>query len=164
IYTPLFQVESGATMRAVFVMRTSLGDPEALASAVRGAIWSVDPEVPVLDVRTMGAVVERSLSARRFAAARLSAFAPPAVVLAAVGLYGVLSYAVTRRAPELGVRSALGAAPADLIRLVLGEALRLTLAGLAVGAAAGVAAGRAMGSLLFGIGAFDAAALASAAA
>jgi len=90
-------------------------------------------------------------------------FAVLAVALAAIGLYGVLAYAVTRRVPELGLRAALGATPGDVIRLVLGEGLRLTIAGIAIGCLAGAAGGRAMSHLLFGVGSLDASSFGSAA-
>jgi len=109
-------------------------------------------------------VVAGSLTTRRFAAALLSAFAILALALAVVGLYGVLSYAVTQRTPELGVRFALGAAPGEVLRLVLGEGLRLTAIGVAIGAVLGAAAARAMSGLLFGTRAFDPGAFAIAAA
>jgi len=112
----------------------------------------------------MDQVVAGSLTTRRFAAALLSAFAILALALAVVGLYGVLSYAVTQRTQELGVRFALGAAPGEVLRLVLGEGLRLTAIGVVIGAVLGAAAARAMSGLLFGIRAFDPGAFAIAAA
>ena len=164
IYNCVYQVESGATSSAVFIVRASTAAPASLAPAVRQAIWSIDRGVPVFDVRTMDQVVAGSLTTRRFAAALLSAFAILALALAVVGLYGVLSYAVTQRTPELGVRFALGAAPGEVLRLVLGEGLRLTAIGVAIGAVLGAAAARTMAGLLFGIRAFDPGAFAIAAA
>lgn len=164
IYTPVFQIESGATASAVFIVRTPAADPTSLASAVREAIWSVDPGVPVFDMRTMDQVVSRSLTTRRFAAALLSAFAILALALAVIGLYGVLSYAVTQQTSELGVRFALGATPGEVLRLVLGDGLRLTTIGVVIGALLGAAAARAMSRLLFGIPTFDVAAFAVAVA
>jgi putative ABC transport system permease protein len=155
IYSSVYQVESGATTSAVFVVRARSADPASLARAVREAIWSVDAGVPVFDVRTMDQIVARSLSARRFAVALLSAFAVLALALAVVGLYGVLSYAVVQRTSELGVRLALGATPGELIRLVLGNGMRLTTIGVSIGAILGVAAARAISYLLFGIRALD---------
>jgi len=164
VYTPVFQVESGATRSAVFVVRTRRGDPAALTASVRAALWAVDRDVPVFDVRAMSAIVARSLATRSFAVTLLGSFAAVALLLAVIGLYGVLSYAVTQRTSELGVRFALGATPGRVVRMVLGDGLRLVAAGAAVGLAAGAVAARLMSGLLFGIRAFDPAAFAGAAA
>ena len=164
IYTDVYQIESGATVAGVFIVRSAAGNPAALAPAIRQAIWSIDRDVPVFDMRTMDQVVARSLTTRRFAATLLTTFAVLALVLAIVGLYGVLSYAIAQRTSELGLRFALGATPADVLRLVIGQGLRLTLAGVALGAAVALAAARAMTHLLFGIGALDPAAFVLAAA
>jgi predicted permease len=155
IYTPIFQLVSGATARAVFIVRTQTSDPAQLAAAVRTAIWSVDRDVPVFDVRTMTDIVSRSLAARRLAAGMLAAFAGVALILAIIGLYGVLSYMVTQKMPELGVRVALGATPGQVLRLVLRQGVSLTLAGIAIGTVVGAAVGRAMSQLLFGVQAID---------
>jgi putative ABC transport system permease protein len=164
IYSSVYQIESGATTSAVFIVRTRSGDPAALASTVRAAIWSVDRNVPVFDIRTMDQIVSRSLTARRFALALLSSFAILALALAVVGLYGVLSYAVAQRTSELGIRFALGATPGRVLRLVIGEGLRLTFIGLGAGAILGALAARAMSRLVFGIPSFDAATFAITAA
>ena len=100
-------------------------------------------------------IVARSLATRQFALVMLLSFAGLALVLAVLGLYGVLSHAVAQRAPELGVRLALGASPARVLGLVLGDGLRLTMGGIALGGIFGVVVARAMSRLLFGIGAFD---------
>jgi putative ABC transport system permease protein len=155
IYCSVYQVESGATTSAVFVVRTRTSDPTSIASAVRQAISSVDPGVPIFDVRTMDQIVSRSLTSRRFVVALLSSFAIVALALAVIGLYGVLSYAVAQRTSELGVRFALGATPAKVLRLVLADGLRLTSIGVVIGALLGVVAARAMSRLLFGIRVFD---------
>jgi putative ABC transport system permease protein len=163
IYTAVYQIESGATTNAVFILRARTGDPASLAPAVRDAIWSVDRDVPVFDLRTMDQIVSGSLTTRRFAAALLSAFALLALALAVVGLYGVLSCAIAQRTSELGLRFALGATPSQVLRLVLGDGLRLTLMGLGIGGLLAIAASRAMSRLLFGIGTFDPATFAIAA-
>jgi len=164
VYNSVYQVQSGATSSAVFIVRSRGGDPASLAPAVREAIWSVDRGVPVFDIRTMDQIVSRSLTTRQFAVALLSAFAVLALALAVTGLYGVLSYAVHQRTAELGVRFALGATPGEVVRLVLGEGLRLTAIGVVAGALLGAAAARAMSSLLFGIRSFDLASFTVAAA
>jgi putative ABC transport system permease protein len=155
IYTPIYQVESGATTSAVFILRSGLSNPAGLATAVRDAIWSVDHDVPVYDIRQMSEIVARSLATRQFALVMLSSFATLALGLAVLGLYGVLSHAVAQRTPELGVRLALGATPARVLGLVLGEAMQLTVTGIVVGGVLGTAIARAMSRLLFGVGAFD---------
>jgi predicted permease len=155
IYTSVYQVESGATTNAVFIVRARTSDPAAMTAAVRDAIWSVDRDIPVFDVRRMTDVVARSLGTRQFAVVMLSSFAALALALAVIGLYGVLSHAVAQRTPELGVRLALGATPAQVLGLVVGDGLRLTAAGIVVGGVAGAAGARAMSGFLFGIGAFD---------
>jgi predicted permease len=155
IYNYVYQLESGATTSAVFIVRTRNSDPTSVAPAVREAISSVDRGVPVFDIRTMNQLVARSLTSRRFAAALLSSFAVLALALAVIGLYGVLSYAVAQRTSELGVRFALGATPAQALRLVLTDGLRLTTTGVIIGALLGAVAARAMSRLLFGIQVFD---------
>jgi predicted permease len=163
IYNSVYQTESGATTSAVFVMRTRTADPTSFAPAVREAIWSVDRGVPVFDIRTMDQIVSRSLTTRHFAVALLSTFAALALALAVIGLYGVLSYAVSQRTSELGVRFALGATRGQVLSLVLGSGLRLTMIGIVIGAVLGVAVARGMSVLLFGIQTFDLAAFATAA-
>jgi putative ABC transport system permease protein len=155
IYTSVYQIESGATTSAVFILRSRLADPAALATSVREAIWSVDRDVPVYDIRRLSDIVARSLAARQFALVLLLSFAALALGLAVLGLYGVLSHAVAQRTPELGVRLALGATPARVLRLVVGDGVRLTVAGIALGGILGSIVARAMSRLLFGIAAFD---------
>jgi len=155
VYTSLYQVESGATTSAVFILRTATANPARLASAVRDALWSVDRALPVFDIRTMEQIVAGSLATRRFAMALLVSFAGLALVLAVIGLYAVLSYAVAQRMPELGLRLALGATPTSLISLVVGQGLRLAAAGVILGTLTGCAAATAMSKLLFGVKPLD---------
>jgi predicted permease len=156
IYCSVYQIESGATARAVFVVRTAPGrEVSGLAQAVRSAIWSVDAGVPVFDIRPMTEIVSRSLGVRRFALMLLSAFGIVALALALVGLYSVLSYAVAQRKSELGVRLAVGARPAQILRLVLADGLRLTLIGVLVGALLGGVLARTLSRLLYGISPLD---------
>jgi putative ABC transport system permease protein len=155
IYTPVYQVDSGATTSAVFIIRSRTPDTGRLASAVRDAIWSVDRDLPVFDIRRMSDIVARSLGTRQFAVVMLSSFAALALGLALIGLYGVLSYAVVQRTSELGVRLALGATPGRVLRSVLGDGLRLTAVGMAIGGLIGIAVARAMSGFLFGIRSLD---------
>jgi putative ABC transport system permease protein len=129
--------------------------PSSVIGAVRQAVWSVDPEQPVVDVLTMDQILDEEVSQRRMQGLLLGFFAALALGLAALGLYGVLSYSVGQRGPEFGVRMALGASPGRLLARMVGEGLTLTLAGLAAGCAASLALSRLLGSFLFGVRATD---------
>jgi len=133
----------------------SSGDAASLAPAVRRAIWSVDPSEPIVRVSTLGALVAASAAERRFAAVILECFALVALVLAATGIYGVLSGAVTERLREMGVRAALGASRADLLALVFGQGMALAAIGVVLGAIGAVWAGHAITAMLFGISPLD---------
>jgi predicted permease len=133
---------------ATFVLRTA-GDPATLTSAVRTVVRELDPELAADEIQTLESVVRESVAQPRFAAAVLGAFGLSALVLAVVGVYGVLSYAITRRRREMAVRMALGAAPASVRRLVIGSGLRLAAVGVAVGLAAAVVGGRVIAALLY---------------
>jgi predicted permease len=130
------------------VVRTS-SDPLALAPAVQREIQAVDPTAPVSDVASMQQVVDASSSSRRFTTMLLSMFAALALVLALLGIYGVMSWSVEQRRQEIGVRMALGADSRGIFRLILGRGLRLGVLGLAIGFAGTLALSRALASLLF---------------
>jgi putative ABC transport system permease protein len=136
-------------------VRTS-GDPMQLANAVRAAVWSVDPEQPVWKVRTQASLVERSKGMPRFLAQLMGGYAALALLLAAVGLYGVTSYSVTQRTREIGLRMALGAEPGDVLRIVLRRGLKLAALGLAIGLAGALAIGRVVRTLLYATSPTDA--------
>jgi putative ABC transport system permease protein len=127
------------------------GDLPGLADAVRRVIAGVDPEQPVAAVRSMEEIIDLNVVGRRQQTLLLTTFAALALLLASVGLYGVLSYAVTRRRREIGVRLALGASRSDVVRLVVGHGLALTGIGLALGLVAAWAVTRAVSSLLYGV-------------
>jgi predicted permease len=154
IYGSAFQLQSGATQFAVFIVRTA-SDPHAMVEAMQRTIWSVDRGLPVFGGTTLGDVVSRSVATRRFLVWLLTGFAVAALALAVVGLYGVLSYSVAQRTPELGVRVALGARPGDVSRLVVRDGLRLAGGGIVIGAVAAAGAGAAIARLLFDTGPFD---------
>ena len=154
IYISTFQVESGASRHAVLVVRTA-GNPAALAASARRAIWSVDKDLPVFGVTTMDNVLAGSVAQRRFSMSLLGAFSGLALLMAAIGLYGVLSYSVSQRMHEMGLRMALGASARDLMRLVVGQGIRVALAGVAVGLAASFAATRLLAGMLFGVSPLD---------
>jgi len=137
-----------------YVMRTN-GDPMNLAAAVRREIQMIDKDQPVADVRTMQSWIDELTARSRFGTLLLSIFAGLALVLAAIGIYGVMSYSVTQRTHELGIRIALGAQARDVLKLILGRGFALTLVGIALGLAASFALTRVMSSLLFGVSATD---------
>jgi predicted permease len=140
--------------RATFVVRTSV--PAAtLAQPVVAAIRAIDPEQPVFDVRTMGQVLDDQLKPQRFSALLLGVFAGVALLLAAVGIYSVLSYIVRGRSREIGVRRALGARTFDILRLVIVEGMSPVLVGIAAGTITALATARVMSTLVFGVSASD---------
>ena len=153
IYMPIFQIPR-ARPNVIFVARTD-ASPSALAASVRDAIRSVDRELPAYDIRTMNDVVAESVARRRFSTVLLSVFGATALLLAAVGVFGVMSYTVTQRHHEIGIRMALGAQTGDVLKLVIWQGLRLTLAGVALGMGGAFLLTRVLASLLFDISATD---------
>jgi putative ABC transport system permease protein len=137
-----------------YVMRTN-GDPMNLAAAVRREIQTIDKDQPVADVRTMQSWIDELTARSRFGTLLLTIFAGLALILAAIGIYGVMSYSVTQRTHELGIRIALGAKTLDVLKLILGRGLALTLVGIVLGLAASLVLTRFLSSLLYGISATD---------
>ena len=127
----------------------------AVANAVRAAVRTLDPELPIEEVETLERVLERATGQPRFRALLIGAFAVAALLLAAVGLYGLISYTVAQRVPEIGVRLALGATPAQVGRLVARPGPALAAAGVVLGLAGALAATRLLEGLLFSISATD---------
>lgn len=152
VYQPYSQIPSFAPNELVVRVH---GDPLGFANAVRQAIWSVDRDQAVADIRTMARAQADSIARQRFNMLLLTLFAGLALALVAVGLYGVMSYAVEQSTREIGVRVALGAQTRDVLRLVIGQGLSLTALGLAIGVAASIGVTRLMASLLFGVTATD---------
>jgi ABC-type antimicrobial peptide transport system permease subunit len=142
---------SGTTL----VMRTSRGSPAGYLGALRRAVNEVDKTVPLANAVEMETVVARSMSRLTFTMTLLAVAGVTALLLAAIGLYGLISYVVARRTNEIGVRLALGARPSQVEALVVRGALRLTIAGLAVGALGALAFARVLGSLLYGVAPWD---------
>jgi putative ABC transport system permease protein len=137
-----------------FVVRTA-SNPESLVQPVSKAIYSIDKEQALTNIQTLEQVLTESLSGRRFNMTLLLSFAGVALVLAVVGVYGVMNYTVTLRRRELGIRMVLGAGRMDVLRLVLGQGLTLTLIGVAAGLISAYALTRLMASLLYGVTATD---------
>jgi len=135
-------------------VRTST-EPAAMSSAISGAIHQVDPDQPVAEVRTMDEVLTQSISPQRFNMLLLAAFAGLALLLAAVGIYSVLSYTVRRRSREIGIRIALGAQLRDVLRMVVLDGMKPALLGLAIGLAGAFALGRVLAGLVFGVSPSD---------
>jgi len=150
-YLPLYQENSNAA----FLLARTAGDPAALAATIREAVHQVDPAQPISDVKTMDQRILISMGPRRSAVTLLSVFAAMALTLAAVGLFGLIRYNVTRRTQEIGVRMALGASRQDVLRMILGESLRLAAFGVVAGLIAAFALTRVLASLLYGVSATD---------
>lgn len=153
VYLPYTQ----PTEPASFVLVRTANDPLQIVAAVRGEILGIDKSVPVFDVKTMEERSAAATSRTRFSALLLGIFASVALLLSAIGIYAVMSYAVSGRTREIGIRIALGATSADVLGLVIREAAALTLAGVAVGLGGALAATRVLGSQLYGVGTTDAA-------
>jgi predicted permease len=136
------------------VVRTTT-DPASLTTAIRKEVWAVDSDQPVTQVETMLQLISASVARARFNTLLLGVFAAVALILAAIGLYGVISYSVTQRTHEIGIRMALGAQRSDVLKLIVGQGMILALAGVAIGLAAAFALTRLMSSLLYGVTATD---------
>ena len=145
LYIPYWQ---RPRLGASLLVRTAM-DPRSLAATLRRAVWDIDAEATVPEVRTLEEVLALSVAGRRFQMMLVLLFAAAALALAAFGTYGVLSYAVTRRTAEMGIRMALGAEQGDVLRMVLRQGMLPVFAGLACGAAAALAIGRYLESLLY---------------
>ena len=142
-------------MAAMSLVLKSAADPKSIVSAARAAIRSADADLPVFEVKTMDEVIDDTLMMRRFVMSLIAGFAATALLLAAIGLYGVLAYSVTQRTHEIGVRMALGARARDVILMVVRRGMLLAVAGLALGGLLAIGLTRLIQSQLFGVGAAD---------
>ncbi|MGA2902680.1 MAG: ABC transporter permease [Candidatus Korobacteraceae bacterium] len=159
LYLPLGQVSAARGERwqsfgMTLAVRTHT-DPLSVVSAIGNAVHEVDAEVPLLHIQTMQDMVDESLSTQRFTMLLLAAFAGLALLLAAVGIYSVLSYAVRRRVREIGIRMALGENDTDVMSMVLVERMKPTLLGVVIGLAGALALGRLLASVIYGVSARD---------
>ncbi len=141
--------------RGMILTVRSAQDPRSLTSAIRREITRLDPDLPASNVRTLEQVAADSIAPRRLSVVLIGVFAAVALVLASVGIYGVMSFLVVQRTHEMGVRMALGAQRGDVLRLVIGRAAKLVLIGTAAGLVLGIMSSRALRAMLFNVGAFD---------
>jgi putative ABC transport system permease protein len=158
LYLPLPQIPDpfmmGLAGSSTFVVRTG-ADPLGMLPAVRGAVLEAGHDQPVYGVRTMAQIVSDSIADRRFSMLLLGIFAGLALLLAAVGIYGVISYTVAQRTREIGIRRVLGAGQADVLKVVVGQGMLPVLAGVAIGLAASFWLTRLMAGMLYGVKASD---------
>jgi putative ABC transport system permease protein len=150
IYMPYSQGPSFLLSSMAIAVRTN-GDPQSMVNAVRTQVQSVDPEIPVFGASSMEELIAKSVSEPRFNSILLGSFAVLALVLAAVGIYGVIAYSVSQRTHEIGIRMALGAGPHTMTSLVVGEGAILTMAGIGLGVVASLILTRLIANLLFGV-------------
>ncbi|MGB7921785.1 MAG: ABC transporter permease [Pyrinomonadaceae bacterium] len=160
VYTPYAQSQQ-PWKRWMYLVVRSDAEPTALANMVKNKIWTVDNQIPITRVKTMTEVAAASVAGQRFNMLLLGIFAAVALMLAAVGIYGVISYTVTQRTHEIGIRMALGAQTRDVLKLILGQGLLLAVIGVVIGIAGAFALTRVMTSLLFNVSATDPATFAS---
>jgi putative ABC transport system permease protein len=151
MYLPHAQTPSGG----MTVVVRAAGDPAGYTSGVRGKVWEVDPNLPVFAVRSMAEVVDRRTAGTRATAQIMGVLAGVALMLAAVGIYGVISYSVSQRTHEIGIRMALGASPRDIFKLVVRQGVILVGSGLLLGLVGALALARVMSSVLFGVTSTD---------
>jgi putative ABC transport system permease protein len=153
-HEPTYDVYLVGGWTPYFLVRTA-SDPLSVAGALTEVVHKFDPNLPVTHVMTMERLISDSVSPRRFSSVLVAIFAGLALLLAAIGIYGVMSYTVCRRTQEIGVRMALGAQLASMRRMILGQTLRLTLLGVGIGLAGAFVVARFLTSLLFGVSMYD---------
>src|SRR5688572_29163041 len=135
----------------MYVLLKTTVDPLTLTSSARQAVRELDPQLAIANIRSMEQLLDYSVAQQRFMTLLLTVFGAVALSLAAIGIYGIMSYAVKRRTREIGIRMALGGSPADVVKLVVGQGMKLTAIGLGVGIIAALSATKLMADMLFGI-------------
>ena len=160
MYVPFRQGNQVLPVLGLSVVLRTEGDPLALSNALRNAVHEINPNQPLVKVRSMEQNISATIAEPRFRTFLLTVFAAIALIIASVGIYGVMAYSVTQRTREIGVRMALGSTPARIFRLVVGDGMRMALLGVVAGVVASVILNRYLASLLFQIGANDPATLA----
>jgi len=153
--TEMYFSEAQVGYRQVYLLTRTKGDPHAIAGALRNEVRQLDRALPIAEVRTLDELLDKAKSRPRFLTLLLTMFSGVSLALAALGIYGVISYAVAQRTSEIGIRMALGAQKSDVLRLVGATGMRLALAGTAAGAVGAVLLTRTMSGLLFGVSSFD---------
>jgi putative ABC transport system permease protein len=155
MYVPFRQADAVLPVGALSIVVRTAGDPLAQANSIRALVHGIDPSQPITGVRTMEENVSRSMSAPRFRTVLLTIFAGIALVLSAVGIFGVMAYSVSQRTRELGLRMALGASRENVMLLVLRQGLRLTLVGIGIGLAGTFFLTKYVASMLFNVPPYD---------
>jgi len=151
VYLPYAQAPRPFFLSFMTVVARTESDPLSMANTLRRAVQSVDPDMPVFDVASMEQLAYKSVASPRLNALLMACFSALALALAVVGIYGVMSYSVAQRTHEIGIRIALGAGHGDVLRMVMGQGMRLTVIGLAIGVAVALALTRLMASVLYGV-------------
>jgi putative ABC transport system permease protein len=157
-YIPLAQAPSdyvSQSLEEIFMVVRSTGDASALSQSIRSKLAQLDATLPLYAVRTYSEVIEQETEVKRFTTSLLAAFAVIALLLAAIGIYGVLSYAVEQRTHEIGIRMALGASGVSVLRMIMAQAMRTVALGLVAGIIAALALTRYMSAILYGVRSWD---------
>jgi ABC-type antimicrobial peptide transport system permease subunit len=154
-YYPIYQLDGSRGPRTAFFVVRGPNDSSALGEAIRKSVYSVDPRQAVFDLKTMSQRINLALGPQQFAVFLLSIFAGVALLLAVLGLYGVISYNVTQRTRELGIRSALGASRSQILGMVIGQGMRVVGAGAFIGFLGAAGLAQLLSSQLFQVSAFD---------
>jgi putative ABC transport system permease protein len=155
MYLPYAQVHYNFNYHPRDLVIRTAGDPEKLIASIKREIWSVDSAQPISNIRLMDEILQAELAQRRIGSTLMIAFASLSLLLTSLGIYGVLSYAVTLRTQEIGIRMALGASRSDVLRIVIGQGMKMTLRGVAIGLVAAFALTRLLADLLYGVSATD---------